>query len=222
MFAALPLPAARKPRIGILGDLYAKFNPVLNDAICGRAQALGGEVMVPSYNELMVHAMHADVVAHGADPRHLATMTGYEQRFEAIFEAFLEKAVEPPLDECLALMSDFGLNNFIAGETAVSIGRMLYYVRHGLVSAVIHVNPVFCCPGVISASLFRKIQERFHIPVVDLFYDGTNKPNKMIDPHMFYLARNEGRMGNGGQVEKKGRLRKGASKPLMPDQLNPA
>ena len=54
---------------------------------------------------------------------------------------------------------------------------------------VIHANPVFCCPGVISSSIFRKIQERFHIPIIDLFYDGTNKPNRMIDPHMFYLTK---------------------------------
>ncbi|WP_300667053.1 acyl-CoA dehydratase activase [Desulfoluna sp.] len=192
LFDGLPLPKTRKPRIGILGDMYAKYNEVLNESICDHAEALGGEVILPSYNELVVHSIYADTRQNATGEKLLATMTGYEEKFEAIFADLLEGVTEPPLDECQALMEEFGLTSFIAGETAVSLGRMLYYIKHNLVSAVIHVNPVFCCPGVISASIFRKIQERFGVPVIDLFYDGTNKPNRMIDPHMFYLTRKAG------------------------------
>ncbi len=91
-------------------------------------------------------------------------------KFEQVFQGLLDDTFEPPLDECRELMADFGLTNFIAGETAVSLGRMLYYIKYKLVDAVIHVNPVFCCPGVISSSIFRKIQEQFNIPIIDLFY----------------------------------------------------
>ena len=189
LFDALPLPASRKPRIGILGDMYAKYNEVLNEAICDHTEALGGEVLLPSYNELVVHSIFADTRQSDIGEKLLATMVGYEEKFEAIFKGLMEGTTEPPLEECQSLMEEFGLTSFIAGETAVSLGRMLYYIKHELVSAVIHVNPVFCCPGVISASIFRKIQETYGVPVIDLFYDGTNKPNRMIDPHMFYLTR---------------------------------
>ena len=189
LFETLPRPEARKPRIGILGDLYAKFNTVLNDAICEYAQNLGGEILPPSYNELVLHTMHADIVENNTDGKRFDTMVGYEQKFERIFEGLLDDSFEPSLVECRELMEEFGIRNFIVGETAVSLGRLLYYIKHRIVDAVIHVNPVFCCPGVISSSLFRKIQEKYNIPVIDLFYDGTNKPNKMIGPHMFYLGR---------------------------------
>jgi hypothetical protein len=56
---------------------------------------------------------------------------------------------------------------------------------------VVHINPVFCCPGVVTSSIFRKIQKEFNIPIIDLFYDGTNKPNKIIAPHMYYLKRDQ-------------------------------
>ena len=192
LFNALPLPTKRKPRIGILGDMYAKYNEVLNEAICDHTEALGGEVLLPSYNELVVHSIFADTQQNDTGEKLLATMTGYEEKFETIFNGLMEGATEPPLAECQALMEAFGLTSFIAGETAVSLGRMLYYIKHGLVSAVIHVNPVFCCPGVISASIFRKIQATCGVPIIDLFYDGTNTPNRMIAPHMFYLTRKAG------------------------------
>lgn len=187
LFDPIALPRERKPIIGILGDMYAKFNAVLNDDICDYVESLGGEVLLPSYNELVLHTMHADVVENGMDGRLLSTMTRYEQRFESVFKGLMDESFEPSQEECTELTTKFGLKNFIAGETAVSVGRLLYYIRHDIVDAIIHINPLLCCPGVISASLFKNIQERFNLPVIDLFYDGTNKPNKTIDPLMFYL-----------------------------------
>lgn len=189
LFDSLLLRQERKPIIGILGDMYAKYNTVLNDSICDYVEELGGEILIPSYNELVLHTAHADMVENNADGKLWKTMVSYEEKFEMVFKGLLDDAFEPSLEECRILMEEFGMKSFITGETAVSVGRMLYYAKHGIVDAVIHVNPVFCCPGVISSSLFRKIQDVYNIPVIDLFYDGTNKPNKMIDPHMFYLGR---------------------------------
>jgi predicted nucleotide-binding protein (sugar kinase/HSP70/actin superfamily) len=64
---------------------------------------------------------------------------------------------------------------------------MLYYAKHKTVDAVVHLNPLFCCPGVVSASIFRKIQKDFNLPIIDLFYDGNNKPNKLIIPQLYSL-----------------------------------
>ncbi|MCP4161509.1 MAG: hypothetical protein GY760_15665 [Deltaproteobacteria bacterium] len=189
LFETIKLPVYRKPKIGILGDMYAKYNPVLNDSLCDYAESLGGEIILPSYNELVIHTIHADTVENGNDTKLLDTMVKFEQKFEKVFEGILDDVFEPDLDECYELMKEFGIKNFITGETAISVGRLLYYVKHNVVDAVIHVNPVFCCPGVISSSIFRNIQDEFKIPIVDLFYDGTNKPNKIIVPHMFYLGR---------------------------------
>lgn len=187
LFEQVPLPKQRKPVIAVLGDLYAKFNTLLNDHICDNIEALGGEVLIPSYNELVLHAMHADMVENNDDGRQFTAMVRYEQRFEAIFDELINDSLEPDPNACDTLIKEFGLDNFITGETYISVGRLLYYIKHELADAIIHVNPLLCCPGVISASIFKNIQHRFSIPVVDLFYDGTNKPNKMIEPLMFYL-----------------------------------
>jgi hypothetical protein len=56
-----------------------------------------------------------------------------------------------------------------------------------LVEAIVHVNPLFCCPGVVTASLFRRMQKDFGIPIVDIFYDGTANPNRILIPHLHYL-----------------------------------
>lgn len=189
IFEPAALPDSRKPVIAVLGDMYAKFNAVLNDHVCDEIEHLGGEVLMPSYNELVLHAMHADIIENNQDDKLLKTMTRYEKRFESIFADLLKDRCEPSLDDCHRLTTQFGLRNFIAGETAISVGRLLWYIDQGLVDGVIHVNPLLCCPGVISASIFKNIQNQYKLPIIDLFYDGTNKPNAMIKPLMFYLSK---------------------------------
>ena len=86
-------------------------------------------------------------------------------------------------------MEDYGFKHYIAGETPVNLGRALYHIAKKNVEAIIHVNPIFCCPGVVTSSIYRKIQEDFGIPIIDIFYDGTGSPNHLLIPHMDHLNR---------------------------------
>jgi predicted CoA-substrate-specific enzyme activase len=190
IFEAIPLrEIERKPRIGVLGDLYAKYNSILNQDIYDLIEELDGEIVIPSFTETVAHFLDADVLENGLDVKFKRGLTIFERRYERVFEGLLNDSFEPPMEECNALMKEYGINHYIAGETSMNIGRMLYYIKNKTVDAVVHLNPLFCCPGVVSASIFRKIQKDFNIPIIDLFYDGNNKPNKLIIPQLYYLSK---------------------------------
>jgi predicted CoA-substrate-specific enzyme activase len=177
----------RKPRIGITGDLYLKYNLVLNQDVYGLVEELGGEIVMPSFTETTSGIIHADVFENGLDKKFKRGLTMYERHFEKAFEGMLDGSFEPPIDECYELMKEYGIRHYIPGETSINTGRILYFIKHKAVDAILHLNPVFCCPGVVSSSIFRKIQKDFGIPVIDIFYDGTNKPNGIIIPQLYYL-----------------------------------
>jgi hypothetical protein len=42
---------------------------------------------------------------------------------------------------------------------------------------------------VVTASIYRKMQEDYGVPIVDLFYEGTGNPNRILIPHLAYLRR---------------------------------
>lgn len=184
--------SVRKPRIAILGDLYAKYNFILNDDIYSLIEDLDGEALVPSFTETASHFLDADYRDNGLDIKYKRGLSIFERRYESVFKELLEDSLEPPMDEQVKLMENFGIKNFIAGETSMNIGRALYYIKNKTVDAIVHLNPLFCCPGVVSASIFRKIQKDFDIPIIDIFYDGNNKPNKIIIPQLYYL-KNKGK-----------------------------
>jgi predicted nucleotide-binding protein (sugar kinase/HSP70/actin superfamily) len=178
--------AGRKPRIGILGDLYVKYNDLVNQKVQNVVHELGGELWIPSMTEFPFHYYDADARL-GDDPRHYKLLKTIEKRYENLARGLIEEQQEPDFAECVGLMEEYKLTHYIVGESSISVGRALYYIKHGLVDAILHVNPFFCCPGVVSSSIFRKVQEDFGIPIIDIFYDGTGSPNKVLIPHLHYL-----------------------------------
>jgi predicted CoA-substrate-specific enzyme activase len=179
--------AGRKPRIGLIGDLYVKYNNLVNQNVQKVVRELGGELWIPSLTEWPFHFYDADVRLYGDDPRHYKLLQTIEKRYERLAASLVEEQEEPDFSECVALMDEYRITHYIVGETSINIGRALYYIKHKLVDAILHVNPIFCCPGVVTASIYRKIQEDFGIPIIDIFYDGTGNPNKVLIPHLHYL-----------------------------------
>ncbi len=179
--------SGRKPRIGLLGDLYVKYNDLVNQKVQNVVRDLGGELFIPSLTEFPFHYYDADVRLYGDDPRHYKLLKTIEKRYERLAAELIEEQEEPDFTECVRLMEEYKITHYIVGETSINIGRALYYVKNGLVDAILHVNPIFCCPGVVTASIYRKIQEDFGIPIIDIFYDGTGNPNRVLIPHLHYL-----------------------------------
>ncbi len=171
----------------MLGDLYVKFNRILTQDLYSIIEGLDCEILIPSFTETVLHFIDVDVIENNLDAKYKRGLIFFEKRFESIFAGLLDDSFEPGIDECRRAMNEFGIEHYIAGETSINVGRALYYLKHRMVQAIVHLNPVFCCPGVVSSSIFRKIQKEFNVPVIDLFYDGTNKPNRLIVPQLYYL-----------------------------------
>ncbi len=189
LFRAVPRDETRgrKPRIALLGDLYVKYNAVVNEGIQSTVEAMQGELVVSSMSEYALHFFDIGIRQYGEDDRSYRLLRTIEGRYESIVKDLLEDQAEPDYAECVRLTDKYGLRHYLPGETAINVGRALFLCERGSVEAIIHVNPLFCCPGVVTASLFRKIQEDFGIPIIDIFYDGTGNPNKVLIPHLHYL-----------------------------------
>ena len=193
LFKAVPRDEStgRKPRIALLGDLYVKYSDVVSEKLQSLIESLGGELVISSMSEYPAHFLDLAARRYGESPRSYRLLRAIDQRFEKLADELIADQREPDIAECVELMERYGLRHTLAGETSINVGRALWYCEHRSVEAIVHVNPMFCCPGVVSASLFRKIQEDFGIPIIDIFYDGTGNPNSVLIPHLHYLGRKE-------------------------------
>ncbi len=177
----------RKPRIALIGDFFVKYNEQVNQKLQELVFDLGGELIIPSTTEYSLHFLDADARLYGENSRTYELLRKTEAELEDCARDVLGDQVEPDFTECAAELAKYGIKHNIPGETSINVGRVLWYLRRGLVDAVLHINPIFCCPGVTTSSIGRKIQEDFSVPVIDIFYDGTGNPNRLLIPHLHYL-----------------------------------
>ena len=60
------------------------------------------------------------------------------------------------------------------------------------VALFVQTSPAFCCPGLVTEAMARKIEKRTGIPIVSITYDGTGGiKNDVIVPYMNYPRNNK-------------------------------
>ena len=123
-----------------------------------------------------------------------------ERRYYKIAEAALREQF-PVLDENIFnALGEYNLTLDHGGETAQNILKIFALLGHySDISLFIHVNPIFCCPGLVSESLFKKVEKDIGIPIVSITYDGTaSRRNDILAPYIHYLQKS-----NNFQIQKK-------------------
>ncbi len=197
-FAAIPVGEGRaRPLIAIIGDLYVIANPEFNLQVEKEVEAAGGEVIPASLIDI-THFSQLNRIEKAWNYRrwpeliktsllqlllrlqekkwrHLsATFTGIKHEPLSLFSVrqLRAKAIPPELD----------------GETAINLAKIEHYLQEIKPDAFLHVNPLYCCPGVVTASLTRWLEDKYRVPVINLYYDGLHNPNDNLRPYLHFLC----------------------------------
>ncbi len=75
------------------------------------------------------------------------------------------------------------------GETSENLLKVYYlYENYPGLKFIIHVYPLFCCPGLISEAIYKKVEKDLGLPIVSITYDGTQSDkNKGLEPYLHFL-----------------------------------
>jgi len=181
-FAAVPADRAeRKPRIGVVGEIYVRCNPSCNNHICRKLEAIGAEVSLPALEEwvdYITHERKADSLAAGNYRGYLIErITEFIQNSEVrrltrpFRGAVTDFAYESHTCDIVALAKPY-LDFAVRGEAILSMGRAVEYAHHGY-DGLVNVIPFNCMPGTIVDSLLERYR-RFHpdMPILKMAYDG--------------------------------------------------
>ena len=184
-FEALPREAgARRPLIGVVGEIFVRSNRVANEDLVRRIEALGGEVRLAGVDEwigYVTELSRRDARRSGGLRRILGlelknrVQRRIAERFESVFAGLLEAIHEPDAAELLALAAPY-LSASVRGEAVLTIGKSVDLVRpgHGRGAAgIVSAIPFGCMPGSIAQALLREVSARLDMPVLTLPFDGT-------------------------------------------------
>ncbi len=182
-FEGLPKNDARKPLIGIVGEIYVRSNEFSNESVIKKIEALGGEVWLAPFGEWILYQNHTNIDAakrKGKLSEYFSCLTTHfvqtriEHKYASVFEGYLKTLHEPPIKETLALALPY-LRATFQGEAILSMGKSVDFTRHG-VSGLLNAMPFNCMPGTIVSALLKKFSEDYAgFPYISMSYDGNEQ-----------------------------------------------
>jgi predicted nucleotide-binding protein (sugar kinase/HSP70/actin superfamily) len=195
-FARIPVRPGSRPKVAILGDLYARDNEVLNRELVRTIEANGGEVITTPYTEYVKNIAglylrrwlreghYLSVLKSGSL---LTTLQFTEKKY---LEAFTPVLGPPPPDRPAtapeAILARFHLTPYQTGETFDNILNIFHLLEcHPDLDLLVHTSPAFCCPSLVTEALAAQIERATGVPMVSLTYDGTGAcPNDLVIPYL--------------------------------------
>jgi predicted nucleotide-binding protein (sugar kinase/HSP70/actin superfamily) len=190
----------RRPRIGIIGEIYLRCHVHANQQIIREIERLGGEVVNASLGEWINYVsfdasrrLRRDIrqawrrqdwhALPGLMQRWLGQEIekGYQfwRQQQAYGRALRHLDIQP--DHRIATiekrLDNNHLFNFDIGtEAALSIGGALEYAHDGF-DGVVNVFPFTCMPSTICSAILKPLLHQMKVPYLDASFDGTIQPN---------------------------------------------
>jgi predicted CoA-substrate-specific enzyme activase len=166
----------RKPRIGIVGEIYVRSQRFSNTFIEKKLETLGCEVALPSIGEWFFYTnftRERNCLWFGQYRRAIFTklfnryMVWRHNRIYNIFNLPSEAHVTRLLDYARNI-----LHPSFEGEAILSVGKTIDFVKEHF-SGVVNVMPFTCMPGNIVTTLYKSIKDRYpDFPLFILSLDG--------------------------------------------------
>ncbi|MCP2519102.1 acyl-CoA dehydratase activase [SCandidatus Aminicenantes bacterium Aminicenantia_JdfR_composite] len=185
-----------RPIFLIIGDLYVVGNRTFNYDLEKTIEDEGGEVLPSTFidiyhfsnlNKIELCTKHRAFISLIETKALNAFVRYYDIKFRKIASPVLG-GIHPLFDmKLLKRLRDIGIPPELTGETAINMLKIIYYINYFQPDAIVHINPLYCCPGSVTSAICNWVNKNFDIPVINLFYDGINNPNKNLKPHLHYL-----------------------------------
>ncbi len=203
----------RRPRIGIIGEIYLRTHPQSNQYLIKEIEKHGGEVVDASLGEWFNFVAYTNLretkrlwrrAWKEKDVRRLykASKKWMDYQVEIRYQLWRQDQTYASATRHLDIEGDHRiaslekqldndrLFNFDIGtEAAISIGGAMEYV-HENYDGVVNVFPFTCMPSTICSAILKPILLEKKIPFLDTPYDGSIQPNRELAIRTFmYQAR---------------------------------
>jgi predicted CoA-substrate-specific enzyme activase len=173
-----------KPIVGIVGEIYIRSNRFSNNDLVRKIEEFGGVAWLASVAEWITYVNYINR-KKSLKKGEISNMMNFiiteyiqgkdEHRIEKIFEKDLRYGKEPKMEDIIKKASPYVHVSF-EGEAILSVGKAVDFIHRG-VSGIINAMPFTCMPGTVSSAIMKLIQKKYHVPIINIAYDGQGATN---------------------------------------------
>ena len=176
-----------KPLIGIVGEIFVRFNRFSNEEVIRKIEQFGGEAWLAPLTEWILY-VNTISKERSLRNRFFANLlkvflTDYYQKkdehaLEKIFKGHLKNFGEPKTKSLFKNARPY-LDASFEGEAILSVGKTIDFAKRGA-SGIVNIMPFTCMPGTIVSTLLKRYGEENHnIPILNMAYDGQEQTNTL-------------------------------------------
>ncbi|MGO9137932.1 MAG: acyl-CoA dehydratase activase [Syntrophales bacterium] len=190
--AAIPVKEAKKPLVGIVGEIYVRTNSFANENVIAAVERGGGEAQLAPMHEWLIYTSYMqswlarrrrfNLIERGESLLKNIYLFDSERTYYRLAGRILDDRHEPEMEDVLMAAKEYLPLDFV-GEAVLTVGRTILFARQGA-KMVINCAPFGCMPGTISAGIFGELQAKLGIPIVNQFYDGGGDLNKKVETYL--------------------------------------
>ena len=181
---AVPRKPARKPLIGIVGEIYVRANPFSNANLVRLLEELGAEVRTAPTGEWLAYTLfkrqgdarlRRDYLSFFKTKLERWVLRGDEHRLGEAFLGVLPhwEREEPPTEQVVAHAEPY-ISEAYRGEPVLTVGKAIDYAGKGF-DGIVNVMPFSCMPGTMVAAVSRRVKQDWGIPWLNLTFDGQEQ-----------------------------------------------
>ena len=191
-FEALPKTNEKKPRIGIIGEIYVRSNRFSNEDLVRKVEYLGGEASLATFGEWIFYLNTMSIrrsikggefVTAAKDALKRLFQIRIEKRYSGLFKKYLRTLHEPGTRQLLSHSAPYIPDTF-EGEAVVSVGKSVDLAYQGA-SGIINAIPFGCMPGLIVAGVMHAVKREYDMPFITVPYDGIELPSNAMQLEAF-------------------------------------
>lgn len=191
----------RKPKIGIIGEIYVRSHEKSNQDTIRVIERYGGEAVNASLaewinyttysrlrdakRELYIAVLHLDVDSFF---RTLKKIVNYaeallyqELELSRLYKQFIRWVDihrDHKIGELEGILRETDVFKFDVGtEACLGIPGAISYVKEGF-NGVVNVYPFTCMPGTITGAILKPVMSKLGVPFLNLAYDSSVQPNR--------------------------------------------
>ncbi|MDI6783513.1 MAG: acyl-CoA dehydratase activase-related protein, partial [bacterium] len=201
MFRQIPVNrTVRKPLIGVIGEIFIRWNRYSNQDLVQKLESLGAEVTVAPMLEWILYTNFTHKQYRINERQYLNyfgvliqdwVQKNDEHRYARIFSHDLPGAIEPDTDTIVGYAEAY-LHPDFEGEAILSIGKSVDYIRSGI-QGIVNAIPFTCMPGTIVHGIAKRLKQHYPaIPFLTIAYDGTEiaATQTQLEAFMFQAKEN--------------------------------
>jgi predicted nucleotide-binding protein (sugar kinase/HSP70/actin superfamily) len=182
---ALKEPLHSRPLIGVVGEIFLRFNRYGNQDILKRIESLGAETWIANIGEwvwytnieekrkLREAGKKFSISMLKAKLRH-SIQHWEEKRLHKPFEEIFSKRPEANIETILKYSKPYLPYNMAHGEMTLNAGKAIDFYQSGC-DGIIDISPFTCMNGIVTEVIYPQLSKNhYNIPIRIFYFDGVS------------------------------------------------